>query len=235
MKILPNVYSPVRYRYSLALKEIFSNAPKILDVGGYSSREKIVRDYFSVFEYTSLNVGTAWYKNETCDFFYNGIEIPFDTKAYEFVISVDTFEHISHENREKLLKEMIRVAGKRVVLVVPFVMENQKTDESFLIDVCQKYNVDSIPSLVEHELFGLPTLEELQSLAEKYSGSMRFATPRKEYWSIQMAMLWNSIALNGESQEVNRKLQKFQEEDLIRHMEPITKEEAYRCVMLFDK
>lgn len=228
-----NVFSPVRHRYSLAVQEIHDKGATILDVGGYESRKWIIESMIGECQYTSLNVGYAWYKNEKLLHEYDGVNIPFATDSFDYVISVDSFEHILLGNRELLLTEMLRVCSKKVIVVVPFGCDNRETDESFLLMMCKKYGMKYVPSLIEHEKYGLPNIDEIKKIVKKYNGIIKYATPRKEYWSIQMAMLWNSIVLGEDSLKINRMMQEFQEKSLADYQTELTEESAYRCVLIF--
>lgn len=230
-----NIFSPVKHRYSLALVEIDTNSPNILDVGGYKSRKTIIDNFFSNPMYTSLNIGNAWYKDVAFDFLYDGLNIPFGDNSFEYVISVDVLEHIVPENRLHILNEIVRVADKRAVVVTPIRLPDRETDESYILDICKRYGIVPPPSLVEHEFYGLPFLDEIKKYMSSLGGTYKYATNKKDYWSIQTTMLWNTILLNGDSEGINRKIQEFQEEQLKLQSYPQEAESAYRCVLVFDK
>lgn len=235
LMIESNIFSPVQHRYSLAINEIIDNAPNILDVGGYISRKEVISNLCDSFLYTSLNVGSAWYKDAIADYLYDGLHIPFNDNEYDFVISVDILEHVPAENREQLIKEIIRVTTKRAIIVTPFRIQGADTDEKYILDICNRYNILPPPSLVEHELYGLPFKEDIEYYTKKMNGTFKYATFKKDYWYLQTAMLWNTIALNGKSEILNRDIQKFQEQHLSEQAYPKDAKDAYRCVMIFDK
>ena len=230
-----NIFSPKRHRHNLAFREIETPNPQILDVGGYVEINSIAREYFDAVEYTSINIGSAWYKTFRSDYLYDGNNLPFDDETFDFIISVDTLEHISESNRERIIKEMIRVAKKRVIIVTPFRREGEPTDESYIIDICKQYDIEIPPSLAEHELYGLPLLSDLNNYVKNDFGKMKFATIRRDYWNIQISMLFNTIVLQNDSESVNKKLQVFQEELLSNQPNPISANDAYRCVLIYDK
>lgn len=234
-KLYSNIFSPVKHRYSLALNEINDEEPNILDVGGYTSRKNIVSEFFNNFSYTSLNVGTAWYKDVVADVLYDGVNIPFNDKFFDYVISVDILEHISKENRLHILKEIVRVASKRAIVVTPFQVNGIKTDESYILDICKRYDIVPPPSLVEHEYFGLPNADEIKEYAHLLGGSYKYATYKRDYWYLQTTMLWNTISLKGDSEKINRKIQEFQEKQLASQPYPEHEKQAYRCVLVFDE
>lgn len=233
--ISSNIFSPVKHRYSLALTEIDAQKPNILDVGGYKSRKTIADGFFSTLTYTSLNIGNAWYKDVAVDFLYDGLNIPFDDRSFDYVISVDILEHVFKEQRLRVLSEIVRVAAKRAVIVTPFRLPDVETDERYILDICKRYNIVSPPSLVEHELYGLPLLSDIEEYVSTFGGTYKYATNKKDYWSLQTTMLWNTISLNGDSEQVNRKVQEFQEEQLKSQPYPTEATNAYRCVLIFDK
>ncbi len=234
-KIAANVFSPVKHRYGLALREIACDFPVILDVGGYTARSQIVGEFFKNFDYKSVNVGSAWYGNVQADYIYDGLNLPFADSSFDYVISVDTLEHVNHKDRQRFIKEIKRVARKRAVIVTPFRMEGAVTDESYVLSVCRRFDAEFVPSLAEHEAMGLPVIDFLKKITEENHGKIKYATVRKDYWSLQTAMLWNSLALGEDSVDINRRLQAFQERMLSAQPDPKTPEEAYRCVLVFDK
>lgn len=234
-KITSNVFSPVKHRYSLALREINCNNPSILDVGGYIERSQIVEEFFKDFEYKSVNVGSAWYKSVQPDYIYDGLNLPFADSSFDYVISVDTLEHVNQKDRPRFIKEIKRVSRKRAVIVTPFRLEGAVTDESYILSVCRRFNAEFVPSLAEHEAMGLPVIDFLKKITEENHGKIKYATVRKDYWALQTAMLWNSLALGEDSVYINRRLQAFQEQMLSAQPDPETPEEAYRCVLVFDK
>ena len=194
-KTIPsNIFSPIKHRYLLALREIDAEEPDILDVGGYTSRKAIADDFFNSLKYTSLNIGTAWYQDVFADFQYDGLNIPFADKSFGYVISVDVLEHIPKENRLHVISEMVRVAVKRTIVVTPFRTLNVETDESYILDICKRYDITPPPSLVEHEFYGLPILQDIKEYVSLLKGTFKYATFKKDYWYLQTTMLWNTIS-----------------------------------------
>lgn len=231
----PQVFSPVRHRYRLAGRELYPDTTAILDVGGYPSRRSLAtRGLRQEVTYVTANVGPAWY-GEMPDHVYDGERLPFETSGFDSVICVDTLEHMPREARAHFLHELVRVAARRTVVVTPIAGIETQSEEALLLEVSKAQGVRLMPSLVEHERFGLPSRADLEALCQALSGSMRPATPRREYWSMQMAMLWNTVAMRGEAETLNREVQAFQEQWLEAQPDPADWDAAYRGVLVFDK
>lgn len=230
----PLVFSPVRHRYSLAANKIQEHAPIILDVGGYQSREKYLAPYFHQLAYYSVNLGPAWYQNEKSHVLYDGTNLPFGTNSFPYVICVDSLEHVHLSERKRLIDEMIRVAQKKVVVVVP-VAHDDISDEEFLLSLSRKYNIAPMPSLKEHVEYGLPTVEQLASYVRNSSFQITFASPRYIYWSFQMAMLINQVTIGDEARGLNRKIQEVMEKLFAPEKDDLNQFEAYRAILTIDK
>ena len=230
-----NVFSPVIHRYSLALAEINTDTPNILDVGGYTSRKTIIDSFFQEYSYTSLNVGSVWYQDVSSDYNYDGFNIPFESHSFDYVISVDTLEHVAKEHRFHMLQEIVRVSAKRAIVVTPFRLPDEETDERYILAICKQFEIIPPPSIVEHEHYGLPLLSDIEHYTLTLNGTYKFATDKKDYWSLQTAMLWNTISLNGNSEKINRALQSFQEKLLMIHPYLQEAKKAYRCVLVFNR
>lgn len=230
----PDVFSPVRYRYALAARRIGVRSPQILDVGGYRSRRVHLAGAFDELEYCAANVGTAWYGDEEFDVPISGTDIDAADGSHEFVISVDTLEHLPLKSRGDLVKDMLRVARRRVVVVVPF-QDDAHSFEAELLECSKRWGITPMPSLVEHLRHVLPSLTWLRALASSHAGRIEYATPKFLYWNFQMAMLINTRVTSGGARVWNRKLQAYMEDEFIALPDPIDVGSAYRAVLIFDK
>lgn len=228
------VYSPVKHRYALAAQHIDVRDPIVLDVGGYKSRETHLRHFFANLSYTSINVGPAWYKNDEPHCLFDGKKLPFLDNSFQFVICVDSLEHVEKNNRAFVIDEIIRVSAKRAIIVVPF-SEGSKSNEQFFIEYSQQFNVELMPSLVEHIKYGLPTLDEMKDYLEAYAYKLTFASNRHLYWSIQTAMLINTIVLENAAEPINRDLYNFAEEIFRAIPNMPSSENAYRVIATIEK
>jgi hypothetical protein len=86
--------------------------------------------------------------------------LPFRKNSYDVVISVDVLEHLAKENRQKAIYEILRVAAKLAVLVVPTGELAGKQDEELHV-YWQKIFGNRNQFLEEHVKNGLPKTEEI--------------------------------------------------------------------------
>lgn len=230
----PLVFSPVRHRYALAALKIDEPRPSVLDVGGYRSREQHLTRFFEVLDYVSVNVGTAWYKNEESHHLFDGVTLPFGDRSFPYVICVDTLEHVEASARHGLVGEIIRVASVRAVIVVP-IAHGDVSDEERLLNHSRRFRIQPMPSLLQHVKYGLPATGELAGYAKGHRYALTFASPRHLYWSFQMAMLLNQFALGAEAESVNRRLYESMESTLLPESDSLNESEAYRAILTVDR
>lgn len=223
------VYSPVAHRYGLAAEAMRTQAPTVLDVGGYQSRENILKNLVRISRFESANVGSAWYENESYTYQIEDNTIPVPDASFDVVTIVDALEHVDASDRLALLREGQRCAANELIVVVPF-RSTDPTDERILLDLSESANIAPMPSLSEHELYGLPTEDELRGLSSQLDMTISFHTPRRLYWSAQMAMVLNQIVRGDGVESENRAIQRWMDECLSR--DPITADVAYRAVLV---
>lgn len=90
----------------------------------------------------------------------SAVGLPMHRNSYDVVFSSDTLEHIETNQRERSIYEMLRVAKKLVIIVVPTgkpsEIQDQKLDRYFrkVFNKSDKY-------LTEHVQFGLPQTDEI--------------------------------------------------------------------------
>lgn len=225
------VYSPVKHRHRLAASAIGAVRAQILDVGGYKSRAAHFAPLFQAVDYTSINVGPAWYVNEECDVTYDGGLLPYSDRSFQFVTSIDTLEHIPAARRRQMITEIVRVAAVKAVIVVP-VSHGDTSEEERFLEYSRLFGIQAMPSLSEHVRFGLPTMSELEVLLEGMPHTITFATPRNLYWSFQIAMLLNQAVSGNSAEGLNRRLNGLMEDVLEGSMaEQLAFAEAYRAVI----
>lgn len=89
-----------------------------------------------------------------------GTALPFHKNSYDAVISVDVLEHIEPESRAQAIHEIIRVAKKLAIIVVPTGEFSQKQDIE-LNDYWQKVFKNKNQFLEEHVKNGLPETNQI--------------------------------------------------------------------------
>lgn len=86
--------------------------------------------------------------------------IPFRKNSYDVVISTDTLEHIPRDKRESAIYEMVKVARKLLIIVVPTGKLSEKQDQE-LEAYYRKTMGTKNQFLEEHLENGLPQNEEI--------------------------------------------------------------------------
>jgi hypothetical protein len=82
--------------------------------------------------------------------------LPFCNREFDVVVAVDVLEHIPPEDRQTVLRELARVAARRLIVAGPAGDAARRADAF----VAAHYEV--LPGwLEEHQRFGLPTVDEL--------------------------------------------------------------------------
>ena len=94
------------------------------------------------------------------------INLPFRKNSYEVVISVDTLEHLEKLERPKAIDEMLRVAKKLVVIVVPIGEVSQSQDRQLYLYWKKIFGSEN-QFLKEHVQNGLPQSEEILVAIDK--------------------------------------------------------------------
>jgi SAM-dependent methyltransferase len=88
------------------------------------------------------------------------LNLPFGDDAFDDVVCVDTIEHLHKGDRLRALRELVRVAGKRVVISGPAGSFAASGDAAYAEHLARTGG--SIPAwLAEHVQYGIPTLGEL--------------------------------------------------------------------------
>lgn len=78
--------------------------PKVLDVGGYNGP---LENFFPKLDLTILDIAEHKAKNYVKA---SGSKMPFKDGHFDIVVSSDTLEHITPENRHVFISEMLRVS-----------------------------------------------------------------------------------------------------------------------------
>lgn len=95
-----------------------------------------------------------------------GTALPFASRSFETVVSVDVLEHLPASERPRFIEELVRVASRRVVLVFPEGARAAAQDWS-LADRYRQLHRHLDQSLTEHLQYGLPDAEPVRQVIER--------------------------------------------------------------------
>lgn len=109
-----------------------------------------------------------------------GVDLPFRRNSYDVVVCSDVLEHIKKENREKAVFEILRVAKKQALIVVPTGELSEKQDEK-LADIWAKKMKGKNLFLDEHIENGLPKNEEILVYIDRSLRKLKKTAKVKSY------------------------------------------------------
>lgn len=92
--------------------------------------------------------------------------LPFRRNSYDVVACVDTLEHLPGQNRQKAIYEMLRVAKKLAIIVVPVGDLSQNQDRE-LDSLWRQIFGEKNQFLAEHVKNGLPTQDQILVYIDK--------------------------------------------------------------------
>lgn len=102
------------------------------------------------------------------DVFYDGKKLPFKEGEYDYVVSIDTLEHVPAGRRLNLIGQMVDIAKVKTILIAPFAsIEHEKYEKKLV----EKYNSAKLAApfyLLEHRKYGLVTTGQLKDIQDKY-------------------------------------------------------------------
>jgi len=94
-------------------------------------------------------------------------KLPMKDNSFETLVSLDTLEHIPAEKRGQFLDEIARVAQNNVVITAPFASVATTTAEDLFQQYFVRHFGREFETLKEHQVNGLPSLEETTKHLEK--------------------------------------------------------------------
>lgn len=181
---------------------------RILDVGG---GEGIILNFLPEDEVTILDQFDA----EAVPGFVKGdaTALPFENDAFDYVVSVDVYEHIAPEARDAYLSELRRTARKGVLLAAPFdsavVRNAERLANEFNRAVHLSYNV----WLQEHVENGLPALSDAERFFEARGDDVSvLPNGYIPHWLAMICLTFYKPKLGGELGEVFDRVNSFYNE-----------------------
>ena len=140
----------------------------VLDVGGQL-------DLLAKFcESSKITVVNLKGSQEKSDIEIEQGKLPFKNNSHSVVCAIDVLEHIKKKDRAAFIKELSRVASKKIILSFPIVTRQHRTYEKEISDWLKKKGRD-VTYLAEHISFGLPTPEEVQDFVKNQKGEISYS------------------------------------------------------------
>ena len=147
-----------KYKNEKGLKQI-----RILDIGGRKGMLDLFLDKED--ELTLLDIREGEEKNlrvgdATNMYFY-------EDNSFEVITSGDVFEHIPEGQREKFVKESLRVTNGLVILAAPFSVNQNEHLEEIANSYFKYLTGEDHEWLIEHINNGLPEVEDLETIISR--------------------------------------------------------------------
>ncbi len=169
------------------LRENDTTKFKILDVGGYKGGTKasLPNDLVTVVDIVDM---------EEKDYVKaSALNLPFDDKSYDFVVSFDALEHVQAKERKAFVSECLRVSNRGVIICAPHNSPRNALAEKNLNLLYKK--IKNVPHrwLMEHIDNGLPEFSGLIQLAGKkgYHTVSAYSNDTDLWTLIQSGLLTN--------------------------------------------
>ena len=124
-----------------------------------------------------------------------GQALPFQSGAFDYTVCMDTLEHIEFSDRNRFLRELIRVTQRRVYIGCPMGLQSEREDQA-LQQYYRAQKGEPFPFLDEHIANGLPRLEavlaEMEGIAKESGRPIRLhCEPNLNVWVHRMLLrLW---------------------------------------------
>src|SRR3990167_7389539 len=132
------------------INTLSKNKPiKILDVGGYQGR-------LDLFVNSPVKVLDVFDVKEENYIQGDARRLSFPDNYFDVVTSIETLEHIREEDRDEVLKEIVRVSKDLVIVSCPVLTKENKTVENFANSFFKNQTGAEHPWLKEHKEYSLP-------------------------------------------------------------------------------
>lgn len=205
-----------RYRVIADALEILrenTGSLRILDVGG---GEGIATHFFPDDELEILDQTVA----EGVPNFVEGdaTAMPFEDGAFDYVMSVDVYEHIEPKSRQKYLAELRRVADKGVLLAGPFESESVRAAERLANELHRAVHLQGNVWLEEHEENSLPDLPRTREFFEEQQDNVTVVpNGYLPHWIAMISLTFYGVKLGNEMQELVGRFNSFYNEFMYRY------------------
>ena len=154
-----DIGTDIRYRPIVQIiRKSKKEAPSIIDIG--SGKVGIT----SFLKQKVIGVDIAFDDNPSLGLLeeklYNGSKLEYLDNSFDFVISVDTLEHIPRDGRGEIIAEMLRIAKKYIIFAFPCSERSQFYEKKLEISYMQR-GLPIPKYLIEHKKCGLPDENEI--------------------------------------------------------------------------
>lgn len=190
----PDWVPEIALRYLPVVESIRAESPRglILEVG-------VNRSGLTTYLHRPV-VGVDCVMEGTCPAFVTpilakGQALPFQAGSFDVTVCMDTLEHIEFSDRNRFLREIMRVTRRRVYIGCPMGFQAEQEDQA-LRQYYQEQRGGSFPFLDEHVANGLPRLKavlaEMEGIAEDSERPVRFhCEPNLNVWVHRVLLrLW---------------------------------------------
>ncbi|MDO8487442.1 MAG: class I SAM-dependent methyltransferase [Candidatus Curtissbacteria bacterium] len=146
---------------------LIKNGETVLDVGGAAN-------HLSQFAKPRKIITANLSGGENSDVIIKGDKLPFKNNSFDVVCSIDVLEHLPKNDRAKFIKELKRVAAKRIILSFPIQTPQHEAYERQTQEWLQSKGKD-VTYLKEHIKFGLPEKDEILNITKGQKTAMIYS------------------------------------------------------------
>lgn len=151
----------VFFRHQLVAAQV-KGTTQILDVGGSLGE---LRKFLPNSQIKTADVVPG------ADIVYDGRTLPFTNGEWDTVVSVDTLEHVPPKQRFSFVKELVRIAKKKIVLIAPYGSPRHEQYERQLVESLITKGRSAPSYLVEHQKYGLVNEGTIASILKSFPNS----------------------------------------------------------------
>jgi hypothetical protein len=201
----------------------------VLDVGGYPGilHSFLSKEFYdlSVLDVPPDDGSIPGYRQGS------GLELPYGDTSFDIAVSLDTLEHIPNVDRDKFLKELMRVARHAIVLVNPVQSVEADLSEETLNEYIRWILDAQQEQLAEHREYGLPNFAHTEaSFSTTGWKTLTFPIANIHNWLFMMVAKHYLISMRNEAASAfERTLDRFYN---LTFSDGDRAEPAYRGVMV---
>jgi hypothetical protein len=170
-----------------------SDPLRILDVGEGMILNFLPEDQITVLDRSDSKEASGFVRGDAT-------ALPFEDESFDYVASVDVYEHIEPTSRERHLSELRRVARKGVLLAAPFDSDVVRGAERVANEFHRSVHLRENVWLREHAENGLPRLDGTRKFYEAH-GDMVSVLPNGylPHWLAMICLTFYSSKFEGGS------------------------------------